>query len=64
VNPGITHLAKLTPAAVRYIRRWRAERKATGKRVRPLRKELCARWDVSPQCIEDAASGRRYGWVK
>lgn len=53
----------LTPAAVRFIRRWRAERQRTGKRIRPLRKELCARWGVSPQCIEDAASGRRYAWV-
>lgn len=54
----------LTPAAVRFLRRWRAERKSTGKRLRPLRRELCARYGVSASCIEDAISGRRYGWVQ
>lgn len=53
----------LTPAAVRLIRRLRAERRRTGRRVKPLRKELCARWGISPQAFEDAARGRTYRWV-
>lgn len=63
MRPRRLHEA-LTPAAVRYIRRWKEQRRLTGKRTRPLRKELCARWGISPTCFEDAASGRRYGWVK
>ena len=50
--------------AVRFIRKWRAHRKATGKRIRPLRKELCAMWGISKTCFEDAARGRTYWWVR
>ena len=56
--------ARLTPAAVRLVRRLHEERKRTGKRVRPLHKELCARWGVSKTVLADITRGRTYRWVQ
>lgn len=64
MKPKNSTTGLLTPAAVRYIRALRAERRRTGRRVRPLRKQLCARWGISSNCFEDAARGRTYRWVK
>ena len=63
MKPATSH-GTLSPSAVRFIRRWRAYRRQTGKRIRPLRKQLCAMWGISAQCFEDAARGRTYRWVQ
>jgi ribosomal protein L37E len=63
MKPSTSH-GKLTPAAVRLVRRLHEERRRTGKRVKPLHKDLCARWGVSHSMLKDITRGRTYRWVQ
>lgn len=62
MKPSTSH-GKLTPAAVRLVRRLHEERQRTGKRVRPLHKELCNRWGCGLSTLADITRGRTYRWV-
>lgn len=55
----------LTPAAVRYLRRRLAERKAPGKRKSGvLTKSLCSRYGITRTALWQAATGRTYKRVQ
>lgn len=64
MKPATSTTGKLTPAAVRLVRRLHEQRKSTGKRVRPLHKQLCARWGVSKTVLADITRRRTYRWVE
>jgi len=53
---------RLTAAAVRYLRRWRASRLVNRKAGVPI-KRLCSRYEMSSSAIQQAASARTYKWV-
>lgn len=54
---------RLTAAAVRFLRRWRAERLVNRKAGVPV-KTLCRRYEMSSSAIWLAASRRTYKWVQ
>lgn len=54
----------LTAAAVRYLRRRRAERLSGNRKTGTPDKRLCARWGVSRKALYQAAAGLTYRWVQ
>lgn len=54
----------LTAAAVRYLRRRRAERIAGNRKAGTPDKRLCARWGVCKSALYQAAAGLTYRWVQ
>ncbi len=54
----------LTAAAVRYLRRRRAERLSGNRKAGTPDKHLCERWGVSRSALLQAAAGRTYRWVQ